>query len=92
MGFNILEFAVLFQNITLELHHSEHYNHLDSSLSTQFSFTFKLRICMKCTVSLLMFADDGHISVQTEICVCVLCRYMHGGFTHLKTTAAHLLP
>lgn len=91
MDFNILELAVLFQNITLELHHSEYYKHLDSSLSTQF-FTFKLGICVKCEVCLLMFAEGGHISAQTEICVCVLCRYMHGRFTLLKTTAVRLLP
>jgi len=47
MDFNVLEFAVVFQNMTLELHHSEHYSHLDSSLSTQFSFAFKLGICVK---------------------------------------------
>lgn len=82
MDLNILEFAVLFQNITLELHHSKHYNHLDSSLSTQFVFTFKLGNCVKC----------GYISVQAVICLYFLCRYTHSGFTLLKTSAADLLP
>ena len=74
MDFNILEFTGLFQNITPELHHSEHYNHLDSSLSTQF-FTFKLKICVKRAVRLLMFAESGHVSVQREMCICFVQVY-----------------
>lgn len=88
MDFNIFEYAVLFQNVTLELHHSEHDNHLDSSRSCWWFFTLKFGICVKCALCLLMFAEGGHISVQ---------RYMYmfvqvcAGCTYLKTISIHLL-